>query len=185
MEEINKLRLFYKLKNVQRANSVGDRKESPAEHTWSSLILADYFLNIIDKKIDRLKVYELLMYHDVIEIEVGDVSIINVDERVDLEKKEMNAMHSFKNKIPLSMKDKFVNLFTEYQGQKTIESKFAKAIQSLDAKIHEIDYKEDWKGWTEKFLRSAKEKYFKEFPEMQEMFEKTIAFVKKEGYFDQ
>jgi hypothetical protein len=43
MENINKLRKFYQLKHVERTAPVGERKESSAEHSWSALILADYF----------------------------------------------------------------------------------------------------------------------------------------------
>lgn len=45
MEDIHKLRVFNRLKTVYRRNSVGNRKESSAEHSWSCLILADFFLS--------------------------------------------------------------------------------------------------------------------------------------------
>lgn len=61
MKEINKLKKFYELKNVERACSVTGRKESSAEHSWSCLILADYFLSVMkNHQLDRLKVYEIL-----------------------------------------------------------------------------------------------------------------------------
>ena len=75
-----KLRKFNELKSVYRTNSVGGRHESSAEHSWSCLILADYFLNLTKKKIDRLKVYDILIYHDVVEIETGDVNINDVEK---------------------------------------------------------------------------------------------------------
>lgn len=63
MHNIHKLRKLYQLKRVERANSVSLRRESSAEHSWSCLILADYFLSQMqNSKLDRLKVYELLMY---------------------------------------------------------------------------------------------------------------------------
>jgi len=46
-DTLSKLRTVYQLKNIERANSVGNRKESTAEHSWSSLILARLFLNQI------------------------------------------------------------------------------------------------------------------------------------------
>ncbi|MDO8656853.1 MAG: hypothetical protein Q7K45_06455 [Nanoarchaeota archaeon] len=47
---IHQLRKFYELKNVERTAKVGSRKESPAEHTWSALILADYFLSTMERE---------------------------------------------------------------------------------------------------------------------------------------
>ncbi len=153
MNNLFNIRKFYQLKHVERNAPVGKRKESPAEHSWSCLILADYFLNKMKKKdgeaLDRLKVYELLMYHDVVEIEAGDICISKEEKR------------------------------------KTKEAKFAKAIDALDAEIHELDYKEDWKGWTEEFLRRKKGPLVEEFPELKQAFEEIMQYAKEEGYFDQ
>ena len=185
MEEITKLRKLYGLKKVYRANSVEKRKESSAEHSWSCLILADYFLNITDIKLDRLKVYELLMYHDVVEIEAGDTPLHKIEERKDQKEKELKALNKLKHEIPKELKAKFVKLVNEFEENKTKEAKFAQAIDKLDAEIHELDYKEDWKGWTEEFLRKEKEIYFKEFPKIREAFEKITNYLKENGYFDQ
>ena len=32
-------------------------------------------MTLLDEKLNRLKVYELIMYHDLVEIETGDVAI--------------------------------------------------------------------------------------------------------------
>ena len=184
MDELTRIRKFYELKNVERACSVSGRKESSAEHSWSCLMLADYFLSTMPlAKIDRLRVYELLMYHDLVEIEAGDVCISKEELRKQKKEREMKALHSLKNKIPPVLKKKFVDLFLEFEKCETIESKFAKAIDALDAEIHELDYKEDWKGWTEEFLRRKKEPLFEEFPLLRALFEDCIAFCKKNGYF--
>ena len=62
---------------------------------------------------------------------------------------------------------------------------FAKAIEELDSTLHEMDYKEDWKGWTEEFLREKKEKYYKEFPILMEIFEEFLRYANQEGFFTQ
>jgi len=185
MEEIIKLRKLYGLKKVYRANSVENRKESAAEHSWSCLILADYFLSITDVKLNRLKVYELLMYHDVVEIEAGDTPIHKEQERKDQKERELKALNKLKNEIPKKLKAKFLNLVNEFEENKTKEAKFAQAIDKLDAEIHELDYKKDWKGWTEKFLRNEKEKYFEEFPKLKQAFEKILNYLNENNYFNQ
>lgn len=81
MKDLNPVRYFYKLKSVNRHNSQGSRKESSAEHAWSCLILADYFMEKVKQKLDRVKVYEMLLYHDVVEIKTGDVNIIDEHKR--------------------------------------------------------------------------------------------------------
>lgn len=190
--ELPKLRKFYQLKRIERANTVAKRKESPAEHSWSCLILADYFLSRRSRggggdeskhMLDRLKVYELLLYHDVVEIEAGDINLLNEQERKQKAEREKKAAHILHQHLPAELGKKFLTLFHEYEEGKSKEARFAKAIDALDAEIHELDYKEDWKGWTEEFLRKKKGPLFEEFPELKEAFEEIMEFVKKEGYF--
>jgi putative hydrolase of HD superfamily len=183
METINKLRKFYHLKNVERACSVMSRKESSAEHSWSCLILADYFLNLIEEKLDRLKVYELLMYHDIVEIETGDVPIHHVEERKLKKEKERKAMEKMKEDFPTVMKEKIWNLFIEFEEGKTKEAQFAHAVDAFDSIIHELDYKEDWQGWTEEMVRKFHGEKIRNFSELQKVFDKILDFCKKEGYF--
>ena len=184
MENIHKFRILNKLKTVYRYNSVENRKESTAEHSWSCLLVADFFLSQIDIKIDKLKVYELLMYHDVVEIEAGNTVIHPDTDFSEQISKEEIARDSLKKQLPYPINDKFVSLFNEFEQQTTIESKFAKAIDALDAEIHELDYKGDWDGWTKEFLVGKKSKYFKEFPELEKAFFEIVKYLEENDYFD-
>ncbi len=183
MGELLKVRKFYQLKNVERANSVGIRKESPAEHTWSCLILADYFLEKTKMNIDKSKVFDLLLYHDVVEIECGDENIFHEQEHAVHKKNERSAADKLKKDLPLPLQEKFLALFVDFEEGKTVEARFAKAIDALDAVIHELDYPDDWKGWTEEFLRRKKSPLFETFPELKEMFDHAILFAQNEKYF--
>jgi len=186
MQDLNKLRKFYHLKNINRECSVGLRKESSAEHSWSCLILADYFLTIIkNNHLDRLKVYELLMYHDVVEIEAGDIPIHHEEKRKNKQELELKAAQKLKEDFPDKIKEKFIALFIEFEDQKTREARFAKAIDALDSLMHELDYKKDWQGWSEEQVRRYHGAYVKLFPELAESFDKMLNFCKEQGYFDQ
>jgi putative hydrolases of HD superfamily len=184
MIEINKLKIFNELKSVYRFNSVAKRKESSAEHTWSSMILADFFLTKFPEKIDRLKVYELLLYHDVVEIAAGDSPLHLVDDIKDKKKKEEKAASLLQKRLPIPLNDKFLKLFNEFEDQKTKEAKYAKAIDGLDAIIQELDYKKDWKGWTAKFLVGKKSHLFEDFPGLKGAFETILKFLIKNNYLD-
>ncbi|HLC71862.1 MAG TPA: HD domain-containing protein [Candidatus Nanoarchaeia archaeon] len=149
-------------------------------------MLADYFLSTMkDKTVDRLKVYELLMYHDVVEIEAGDVNVFDEHKQKDKKEKEMKAAHVLRKHPPPQLGEKFLILFKEYEDSKTKEAKFARAIDALDAEIQELDYPLDWKGWKEEFLRRKKGPLMEEFPELKKAFEEIMEFAKKEGYFEQ
>lgn len=98
---------------------------------------------------------------------------------------ELKASEKLKEEIPKELKKKYAELFNEFEECKTKEAKFAKAIDKLDATIHEMDCKEDWKSWTEEMLRRYNDKIIGEFLEMKELNEKIIKILIKEGYFTQ
>lgn len=184
MEDILKFRILNKLKSTYRANSVGERKESSAEHTWSSLMLADYFMSRMKHNLDKVKVYELLMYHDVVEIEAGDTALDPNNEPNNKAEKEILAAKKLKKGLPTPINEKFWKYFNEFEEQQTQEAKFAKAIDSCGAIVHGLAFKNDWKGWSKEFLLSKKANYFEEFPELNESFHKLINYFKEEGYFE-
>jgi len=183
MENFQMLRIFNKLKSVYRFASVENRKESTAEHTWAALMLADYFLSSAKYKLDRLKVYELLMYHDLVEIESGDFPL-HLTTTVDRKEAERLAVESLQEKIPLPLNQKFVDLYNEFEKRESLEAQFARAIDSLEAEIHELDYIEDWKGYTKDYIVAKKMHLFDKFPEMHQMYEKIVEYLDVNGYFD-
>lgn len=184
MSDIQKLREIYKLKQVYRLNSVGNRKESSAEHTWSCLILAEYFLEQLPE-LNKSKVFELLLFHDLVEIESGDTQLLPGVSREEKVLKEKRAATSISKKLPKQFGRNYLEFFQEFEEAKTPEAKFAKAIDAFDAELHEMDYKKDWKGWTEEFLRKSKEKYFINFPTIKNAFEETTKYAKDNDYFNQ
>jgi len=130
--------------------------------------------------LNRLRVHELLMYHDLVEIETGDVPLLSEEVKED----EIKAAKKLKSLFPKKLADKFWDCFVEFEERKTKEAKFAKAIDSLDPVIHELDYKEDWKDFNADFLIKKKAQYFEEFPELKKIFLTLIEYMKVEGYID-
>ncbi len=182
MEDILKLKCINELKEVYRFAAVKDRKESTAEHSWSCLIVADYILSKLKQPVNKLRVYELLIYHDLVEIETGDDPLIPGNERKGKKEKEAEAAKVVKERLPKPLQDKFYDLFTEFEKQETKESKIAKIAEALDSDIHELDYKEDWKGWTEDYYLSNREHLFKDFPELKQLFKDFTKHLKDNGY---
>jgi putative hydrolases of HD superfamily len=183
MQDIHKLRTLYKLKSIYRFCSVDNRKESTAEHTYSSLMLADYFLTKFNFNLNRLKIYELLMYHDIVEIITDDIPLHLHINHTNKKEEEDKARKILKKELPYPLNNKFSNLFLEFEEGKTKESQFAKAIDKLDAIIHELDYKNDWKEYNEDFLKNKKLPFMKKFPELEKVFHDLIKHLREENYF--
>jgi len=183
MDDLEKFKTFFKLKSTYRHNNVDSRKESVAEHTWACLVLADFFLPRTGMNIDRLRVYELLIYHDIVEIETGDIPMHPDYDTSNKKQDEKIALIKLKENIPGSMKDRIGALVEEYNEINSIEAKFAKAIDALEVELFLSDSKDDWEGYTKKFVIDKKLKYFEDFPLMKKCFLEILDDIERKGYF--
>jgi len=183
-KEINQLIELIKLKEVERVTKVNQRNESSAEHSWSCMILAEYFSKKISTKLDLNKVMRLLLYHDLVEVEVGDTFILDELRSKEQVEKEKQGVQLLKRKIPPELTDDFEQLFTEFEELKTPESKFARAIDHLEPFIHVFRYHKDLRsmGFTEKIIREKKQKFIEPFPELLKTFNKYIEYLKENNY---
>ncbi len=187
----------YKLKTIPRTSSnhyhdekddvYHKRRETTAEHVFSTLRLADYFLETEPEfaGLDKLKVYELLMYHDDVEILTRDTGIAEVEKRKNKEQEEQEAIPVLYNRFPARLDDKLVELDTEYRAGETLESKFAQAVDKMDSLVHEFQYPKDWgpKGFDEKLVRKLFQPVFEYSTTFKDYFETTINYLETNGYF--
>ncbi|MFH1399939.1 MAG: HD domain-containing protein [Nanoarchaeota archaeon] len=185
MDEIERIYHLYTLKHVARVTRVRDRFETTAEHVYSCMILARYFLPKIPQKLDALKVMNLILYHDIVEIECGDTFVLDGKKPHDKKAQEEAAFEALKKKIPSSLASEYHDHWIEYEEGKTMEAKFAQAIDKLDPIIHQMHMKQEWRryGFTEEKLRESKERYFEPFPAMKSVFEKLLSHGRENGYF--
>ena len=77
-KEIMNIMYLYELKGIIRYAESRDEKvktQSVAEHVYGMMILAEHFLPLEDPagEMDREKLYRMIIFHDVDEIETGDI----------------------------------------------------------------------------------------------------------------
>ena len=193
MEDLKKIRKLYDLKTIYRDNPIQQRYESSAEHSWSAMLLAEYFMEIMDIEINRVKVFELLLYHDLAEIEIGDISLSDTEARIEKKELEQKAVKRIASTLPISMGTKYLELYNEFENNKTLEARFANAMDKLDANLQcfnasdtELEkIKKAFLPYPEHLIRERKQKYFVEFPEINDVFEKTLQFFRENGYFSE
>jgi putative hydrolase of HD superfamily len=190
MQEIKKLKTLFLLKEVDRSFcTVKNREESTAEHTYSTLMLAQYFLpkvnKTLKKKLNELNIMKMLLYHDIVEIEAGDTYLYNEKLQIGKENKERKALLKMKSKLPIEIYKDFDVLWNAFELGKTKEARFCKAIDKLDPMIHNLDNKQEWlkAKISEKLVRDKKQKYFEEFPILLKAFNDIIKYVKENKYF--
>ncbi len=130
-EEIFKLKTIAREGWERRNVPTQKRKaESDAEHVYSAILLALDVMAKNDLKLDQLKVLKMLAYHELGEIEVGDITPF---DHVSKEEKH-NGEYKCINRIAQSYNmPEIETLWLEFEEQKTSEAKFVKMIDKFDA----------------------------------------------------
>jgi putative hydrolase of HD superfamily len=174
------------LKNIKRGGNVGRRKESTAEHVFSSLVLARYYLKKING-LDEKKVMKLLLYHDMVEVHSGDIKAWTGRFKVMKEKKELASFNKLLKTLPFEIRKEFHDSWLEYSSGKTREALFCHAIDHMDAMINNINDAKLFERYsiTAKRIMDIKGKYYAPFPLLKKDLMALIVFLRKKGIMKQ
>ena len=148
-----------KLKNVLRKTILMDRsrRENSAEHSWhialTVLILSEYAK---DPDVDLFQVMKILLIHDLIEIDAGDTYCYDDQGRKDQARREKNAADRIFNLLPADQARTLRELWDEFEGRETPESRFANALDRLQPFLH--NYFTEGQIWQENNIKSAQVK---------------------------
>jgi putative hydrolase of HD superfamily len=131
-----RLRFVYeldRLKGVLRQTFVldGERKENSAEHSWHVVMTALAMAPLADENIDIGRVMKILLVHDVVEIDAGDVFIYDEGARAEAEAAEQAAADRIFGLIPDPDGAELRALWDEYEARATPEARFAYACDRL------------------------------------------------------
>lgn len=129
-QQINFLSTMDHLKDVYRRTVLifSDRKENTAEHTWHLLVAALVLREYAEVKIDLLHSLEMLIVHDIVEIDAGDVFAYDTDSHKSKYEKEAIAAKKLFGLLPRDQADYFLGLWIEFEAKETPEAKFAAAM---------------------------------------------------------
>lgn len=188
--EVSKLQYLYKLKREIRygqSRPLNDLSESVAEHLYGMNLLALYFLPLEDpeSKMDNLLINQLILLHDIDEIETGDT--IGYKKTRSMREKEESAMQQVIRKSPEHLQEKMFEITTIYNAQKTAETRFVKALDRFEPLIQMYSYfgREVIRLNKTKEEESAriKESYLKNFPIMYAYYQVIHGAMIKENFF--
>ncbi|MEP1207872.1 MAG: HD domain-containing protein [Rhizobiaceae bacterium] len=129
-----------KLKAVLRKTKpVGlERYENSAEHSWQTTLTALVLLDDAPAEIDALKVLKMLLIHDVVEIDAGDVFVYDTNARAEIAEQEAAAAERIFGLLPQTIGDELLQLWHEFEGRQTAESKFAKAVDRINPVLQNL-----------------------------------------------
>ncbi|HYC93402.1 MAG TPA: HD domain-containing protein [Thermoanaerobaculia bacterium] len=118
-----------KLKGVTRkTRPIGlDRYENSAEHSWQIALLAASLAPYAEEPIDVDRVIQMLLVHDIGEIDTGDTMFYVEEGLSDRKTAERNAVTRIFGLLPEPQRGKFLSLWNEFEEARTPESRFANA----------------------------------------------------------
>lgn len=121
-----------RLKQVTRHNRLldGSRNENSAEHSWHLALMALTLAEHAKPGTDVAHVVEMLVVHDLVEIDAGDHWILG-DEDPEIARREAQAAERLYAMLPDDQRARFHDLWLEFEERRTEEARFARALDSL------------------------------------------------------
>ncbi|MBP1151652.1 MULTISPECIES: HD domain-containing protein [unclassified Methylocaldum] len=129
-----------KLKTIVRQSWLADgsRRENSAEHSWHvalmALVLSEHAN--ADMDLDLARVVKLLLLHDVVEIDAGDVLIYDVAGNVSKPERERQAAERIYGMLPDDQAAELRALWEEFEMGETTEARFAASLDRLMPLLH-------------------------------------------------
>lgn len=122
-----------KLKLVRRATLAlkGARRENSAEHSWHVALYALILSDHAPIKVDPLKVITMLLLHDLVEIDAGDVPVFGAVDTAAVEAAESAAA----DRLFGMLGDEGTGwraLWAEFEANQSPEARFAKALDRFN-----------------------------------------------------
>lgn len=129
-KQLNFLREIDRLKSVRRQSPLLDksRKENSAEHSWHLAMYALILNEYASGPVDINRVIQMLLLHDIVEIDVGDFPIHGGSSSELQAEQEFKAAERLFGQLPQSQHDEFLSLWREFEHAQTEDAKFAKAL---------------------------------------------------------
>jgi len=132
------LREIDRLKSIVRLTPLIDRsrRENSAEHSWHlamyALVLAEHAAG----SIDILRVVKMLLIHDIVEIDAGDVPFHAPEPHAGQQAREQQAAERLFGMLPPAQASEFRDLWHEFEAASSDDAKFAKALDRFQPMIH-------------------------------------------------
>ena len=119
-----------KLKGVTRkTRPLGlDRYENSAEHSWQIAMLAMSLAHLAASPVDVNRVVQMLLVHDVGEIDAGDTIVYAEEGRAAVQAAERAGAIRVLGLLPEPQRSHFTGLWEEFERSDTPESLFANAV---------------------------------------------------------
>ena len=123
------------LKKLMRHSWLSNgRRESVAEHTWRMAMMALILAQKLQRKVDIGHTLQIIIIHDLPEIYAGD-RVAWKKLKDDKHKEEKKGLQKIIKTLPTKTQKMIMNLWLEYEENKTSEANLAHAVDKLEVII--------------------------------------------------
>lgn len=125
--------LAHGLTGIERLNRLidGSRAETSAEHSWHLALTAYVLRDYGGAEVQLERVIEMLVIHDVIEVEAGDVPIYDEAARAAVVEAEERAARRLFGVLPAPDATAYLQMWHEFEAAETADARFARALDRL------------------------------------------------------
>ncbi len=146
------LQLAERLKcELRHSYTSSGRQESVAEHTWRMALMAVLLEPHLEQEINAAHLLKMIIIHDLVEAEAGDVSALDVLRNPSLkatkQAKEIAAIENLRQKLGSPLGQELYELWFEFEEKHTYEAKVANALDKLEVQLQHNDA--DLSTWEE------------------------------------
>ncbi|HID77493.1 MAG TPA: HD domain-containing protein [Planctomycetaceae bacterium] len=124
----------------------GTRRENDAEHSWHvaimAVLLAEY---AAAGQIDLLRVLQMLLVHDLVEIDAGDTYVYDTKGSGDKVRRERRAAERIFGLLPPDQAERMRGWWEEFEACQTPEARFAAALDRFQPLLH--NYQTGGRTW--------------------------------------
>lgn len=133
-----------RLKSVLRATTLcdGSRRENSGEHSWHLALYAMVLADHAAPGVDINRVIRMLVIHDLVEIDVGDVPIHSANGAAHASAEtliaEARAADRIFGLLPNDLRDDLRALWEEFEAAESPDAVFAKSLDRVQPVMHNI-----------------------------------------------
>ncbi|MCC7261622.1 MAG: HD domain-containing protein [Candidatus Latescibacteria bacterium] len=145
-----------KLKQILRQTLVSGgqgRRENDAEHSWHLGLMALTLREYAAEPVELLRVVEMLLIHDLVEIDAGDTFVYDEAAQASKAEREERAAVRIFGLLPADQAARVRGLWEEFEARQTPEARYAAALDRYQPLL--LNFATEGAAWRRHGVRRA------------------------------
>lgn len=136
-----------KEKNIFRQTHLSGhgRNENDAEHAWHMAVMAFVLAEYVDDPVDVLRVVQMVLIHDLVEIYAGDTYAYDEEAKATQKDRELAAADRIFGMLPEDQGRQMREVWEEFEAYETAEARFAHLLDNYQPlSLSDANGGQDW-----------------------------------------